>query len=188
MSDPKHVFDYTEWDTGLSKCRHPDHRGGFSPVCWEANARQAGWISPSEVGDAQATENALVQQVVERERDRAHAAEQSLGEADAEIERLKREVARLRIGMEGAAGNHERARRALVDRAEKAERERDVEREHGDAARESNDRLMTTVARVAALADDLIAALDPGYSLPPMRTHDFLRKVEREIRTALETT
>ena len=95
MSEPKHVFDYTEWDTGLSKCRHPDHRGGFSPVCWEANARQAGWISPTEVGDAQATENALVQQVVERERDRAHTAEQSLGEADAEIERLNAVVARV---------------------------------------------------------------------------------------------
>jgi hypothetical protein len=33
------------------------------------------------------------------------------------------EVARLRIGIEGAAGNHERARRALVGRAEKAEAE-----------------------------------------------------------------
>lgn len=31
-----HAFTVTEWDTGVSKCTHPSHRGGYTPTCWRA--------------------------------------------------------------------------------------------------------------------------------------------------------
>jgi hypothetical protein len=34
-----HQFDYTEWDTGVSKCRHPDHIDGYSASCARAALR-----------------------------------------------------------------------------------------------------------------------------------------------------
>lgn len=65
-------------------------------------------------------------------------------EADrAEMERLRAEMERLRVGMQGAKDNHERARRALVTRAEAAE-----------------ERLAEVVARVEALAEGIKAGTD----------------------------
>lgn len=36
-----HKFDYTEWDTGVSKCRHADHRAGYSASCSRAWLRDS---------------------------------------------------------------------------------------------------------------------------------------------------
>lgn len=31
-----HDFSYVEWDTGVPKCRHPEHVVGYSASCWKA--------------------------------------------------------------------------------------------------------------------------------------------------------
>jgi len=31
-----HAYDYSEQDTGISKCRHPSHVSGWSSTCWRA--------------------------------------------------------------------------------------------------------------------------------------------------------
>lgn len=31
-----HAFTVTERDTGVSKCPHPSHRGGYPATCWRA--------------------------------------------------------------------------------------------------------------------------------------------------------
>lgn len=62
-TEPKHVFDYTEWDTGVSKCCHPSHVAGYSATCWEASANRAGWVSPEEAAarEAAARREALLE-------------------------------------------------------------------------------------------------------------------------------
>lgn len=35
-----HVFDMQEWDTGVRKCRHPDHLSGYSAGCHRAWLRE----------------------------------------------------------------------------------------------------------------------------------------------------
>lgn len=35
-----HIFDMQEWDTGVRKCRHPEHRSGYSATCPQAWLRE----------------------------------------------------------------------------------------------------------------------------------------------------
>lgn len=60
MADQEHVFDYEAHDTGVSYCRHPDHKAGYSATCWKASANAAGWVPP-EVHRAGMADNLLAE-------------------------------------------------------------------------------------------------------------------------------